>query len=198
MPTGYTAPITDGISFEMFVLRCARAFGALITMRDVPMDTEIPDEIKPSDYHKNALGKAQAELAKLKSLSLEDANEKALENYKKELDYYEKSIVDKRDLKDKYTAMLHKVEEWQPPTSDHLELKIFMKQQIMQSINHDCDMSFIAMPKLLIAHAWLENQIHKCLKDIKYHSDEMKEEVARCNSRTKWIRTLKKSLREVD
>lgn len=36
MPTGYTDAIKDGISFNQFILSCARAFGALITMRDEP------------------------------------------------------------------------------------------------------------------------------------------------------------------
>jgi hypothetical protein len=34
MPTGYTDKIKDGISFEEFVLSCARQFGACISMRD--------------------------------------------------------------------------------------------------------------------------------------------------------------------
>ncbi|KKK60691.1 hypothetical protein LCGC14_3021870, partial [marine sediment metagenome] len=31
MPTGYTACIKDGISFEKFVMQCARAMGACVT-----------------------------------------------------------------------------------------------------------------------------------------------------------------------
>lgn len=33
MPTGYTSSIKDGISFENFVLKCARNFGACIAWR---------------------------------------------------------------------------------------------------------------------------------------------------------------------
>ena len=38
MPTGYTLDLYNGkdITFEEFVLKCARAFGALIDMRDEP------------------------------------------------------------------------------------------------------------------------------------------------------------------
>ena len=37
MPTGYTHELHEGeeISFEKFVMSCARAFGALVLMRDV-------------------------------------------------------------------------------------------------------------------------------------------------------------------
>ena len=36
MPTGYTDKIKDGITFKEYAMGCARAFGALITMRDNP------------------------------------------------------------------------------------------------------------------------------------------------------------------
>ena len=58
MPTGFTCDIKDGITFERFALNCARAFGALINMRDDSLDAEIPDEIKPSDHHVKALAEA--------------------------------------------------------------------------------------------------------------------------------------------
>ena len=47
MPTGYTAPIKDGISFNDFMWGCARAFGALIMMRDDPPGTPIPERFEP-------------------------------------------------------------------------------------------------------------------------------------------------------
>lgn len=57
MPTGYTAAVCDGkiTEFPAFALQCARAFGALITMRDDAMNAPIPEEIKPdtSYYDKN-------------------------------------------------------------------------------------------------------------------------------------------------
>ena len=40
MPTGYTAIIEDdpNCTFEQYLMRCARAFGATVTMRDDPLD----------------------------------------------------------------------------------------------------------------------------------------------------------------
>lgn len=59
MPTGYTWDIKDEITFEQFIMNCARAFGALVEMRDEPRDKKIPDELKPSDYHNKELSKHQ-------------------------------------------------------------------------------------------------------------------------------------------
>lgn len=195
MPTGYTAEIADGISFEKFVLRCARAFGALIDMRDDPMDAEIPDEFKPSDYHQKKLETARVELAEAKSITLEDAAVKAEQNYRKELEQHEKYLADKKELKTKYTAMLQLVKEWQPPTPDHAELKNFMVQQITESINFDCNTSYNKPPKLHIAHEWLDQKINECLESVAYHSTELEKEIERCNCRTAWVKALKQSLK---
>ena len=60
MPTGYTADIKDGISFQTYALNCARAFGACVMLRD-----------EPGDYHLKAMEKARNALAKLESLTHE-------------------------------------------------------------------------------------------------------------------------------
>ena len=44
MPTGYTAGILEGETFEQYALQCAKAFGALVMMRDEPSDAPIPDQ----------------------------------------------------------------------------------------------------------------------------------------------------------
>ena len=62
MPTGYTAKIADGQTFEEFILSCARAFGALVEMRDEPADAPIPEEFKPSAYHTTQIGVARAKM----------------------------------------------------------------------------------------------------------------------------------------
>jgi len=40
MPTGYTNCIKDGVTFEQFVWKCARAMGALVMMRDEPSNVD--------------------------------------------------------------------------------------------------------------------------------------------------------------
>lgn len=54
MPTGYTHKIKDGMTFKEYALRCARNFGALMDMRDDPMDAPIPI-FTPSGYHEEKL-----------------------------------------------------------------------------------------------------------------------------------------------
>jgi hypothetical protein len=69
MPTGYTAPIADGMTFEQYALGCARAFGALVTMRDEPSDAPIPEKLEPDTYYQRSLEASQLELDRVMSLT---------------------------------------------------------------------------------------------------------------------------------
>lgn len=75
MATGYTYELIDKpeTTFEAFALRCSRAFGALIEMREESADAPIPTEIKPSTYHLDALRKAEAEARRFETMTLAEA-----------------------------------------------------------------------------------------------------------------------------
>lgn len=53
MPTGYTDKIYRGEpqTFPEFAARSARAFGALISMRDEPLGDELPKKIEYDTSH---------------------------------------------------------------------------------------------------------------------------------------------------
>lgn len=82
MPTGYTADLYDGkdVSFEGFALNCARAFGALVSLRDEP-DAEIPDEFKVDEYYVKKFEEAKEELEKAESMTDEEFAEDAKQFY---------------------------------------------------------------------------------------------------------------------
>ena len=193
MPTGYTQKIENGIEFNEFVLSCARAFGALISMRDEPSDAPIPEKFEPSDYHSKALVEAQKELKKYKTMSLERAEILSEGNYKKELKYYAKQNRKDAKLKKKYEAMLTKVKKWTPPTKDHEELKNFMIQQIESSINWDCHER--KMPKKYSAKRWLSDAKKHAKRDVAYHTKGNEEEIKRCADRTNWVKSLVECLK---
>ena len=139
MPTGYTAEITSekGISFKDFVMNCARAFGACVTMRDDPNDKEIPI-FKVSDYHPEELRKAEKELTKFKKLTEKDWGKKAKQKFDSEIKDYEKRTKEYESSKDKYDKMLVNVKNWTPPTKDHTEFNytkgfIELQSQVEQS-----------------------------------------------------------------
>lgn len=197
MPTGYTCDIQKGIGFNKFVLGCAKAFGACVTMRDDPHDTPIPEEFEPNTYDLEATEDAKKELKKFKKMSVKEANEAADKEYKSNIKEHNKTIKEKIELKKKCEDMLAKVQEWLPPTPDHVHFKDFMIEQISGSIDFDCDLTYYLehKPTKLTGKEWLKQQIDRCEHDIEYHAKGHKEEVERVNQRNSWIKELRGSLK---
>jgi len=195
MPTGYTLDLYDGkdITFEEFVLKCARAFGVLIDMRDEPIDAPIPERFEPSDYHLKELEKAKKRLKEIKKWDEEKAEQEAERAYRDALKKREEFIKKNKLIRKRYEDMLSKVQKWKPPTIEHESLKQFMIQQLVESIEYDC---FIPeMPQHLSGEEYKEQQIKKALSDIDYHEREYAEEVNRVYERNKWLLSLRESLK---
>lgn len=198
MPTGYTAKISEGISFEEYALNCARAFGALITMRDEPSDSAIPEKFEPSDYNNKALEKTRQELAELEAMDSNEANRQASSAFVKAEEYRLKSLKDVKTLREKYITMLVQVDKWVSPTPDHDSYKTFMRDQITDSIRHDCGEDHYKVQTVsLTGEQWLSREILNAKNGIEYHSKQHDEEVARTNSRNSWVAALRESLGEL-
>ncbi len=194
MPTGYTAAIANGITFRQYAMDCAKAFGALITMRDEPANAEIPEKFEPSKYHIDKITAAENELKELRAMDDSEAEKRARLEFEQELESHQKYVNDKSELKDKYLAMLKQVKIWQPPTSEHVEYKNFMIQQIEQSIDFDCTTTYLSKPALKSGRVWLNGKIDRALKDLEYHKEENRKEIERAEGRTAWVNALRNSL----
>ena len=195
MPTGYTLDLYNGkdIAFEEFVLKCARAFGALIDMRDEPMDAPIPERFEPSDYHLKELEKAKRRLKEIRKWNEEKAEQEAERAYREALKEREEFIKKNKLIRKRYEDMLSKVQKWKPPTIEHASLKQFMIQQLVESIEFDC---FVPeMPQRLSGEEYREQQIKKALSDIEFHEKEYAKEVNRVHERNKWLLLLRESLK---
>ncbi len=194
MPTGYTSDIAKGITFKQFALRCARAFGALITMRDEPHDAPIPEKFEQSDYYKNKIDATLKEYESLVKMNDEDLQAETDRFNNKELKYYEERLAEKAELKKKYETMLDEVSKYDPPSPDHIEYKDFMKKQIEQSIDFDCSTSYLKKPEPLTAKEYKEKRLEQLNKDVSYYTKQDNEEAERVESRNVWISQLRSSL----
>jgi hypothetical protein len=193
MPTGYTYLVCDGkiTEFPDFALSCARAFGALIHMRDEPSSAPIPDEIKPSTYHADKLPLLQAQLVGLHDMSDHDATMGAARDYDAKVESRVKSDRERNLRNDRIKAMLAKVEAWQPPTADHEGMKEFMLEQLTILI----DRPYEQEPLILQSGSeWRAAQIASVKREIEYHTHEDSKERARASDRTQWLKTLRTSL----
>lgn len=196
MPTGYTAPIYEGkeITFEQFMLRCARNFGALVDMRDEPLDTPIPDEFEPSEFYENKIKIYEAKLAAYVRPTREELDAEYQTAYDKAKVEYDLKEIERESMRKRYADMLEKVKNWQPPTSDHENLKKFAISQLEDSIDYDCRYHEFSFPD---KDSWIETEMKSdeyIIKYLNYYKEQYAEEVKKCQERTKWVRHLKGSL----
>lgn len=193
MPTGYTAAIADGITFEQFVLRCARAFGALVALRDEPLDAPIPAHFEANDYYARALDRDQKRLRELLDLSSDERKQKCEQEHQEACRSAQQHRQERQELRTKYEAMLAQVEAWQPPTVEHHDLRRFMRQQITDSIRHDCYET--EDPKPVSVDLWYADQVANLERAIEHHRKSHAEEEERVKGRNKWLQSLLESLR---
>jgi Rod binding domain-containing protein len=195
MPTGYTSDIYAGrdITFRDFALGCARAFGALVTMRDDAKDAPIPSEFPEDTYHRDAMGRAAAALIDLDSLSPEACDTKAKAEYVRRLRDWRKSEADRAALRARYEAMLDEVLAWEPPTEEHVGLKSLMVEQLESSIQFDTDYES-PRPVRLTGKQWAKAERKRLEHDVEYHGREDNKAAQRVAERNGWVKALFASL----
>lgn len=199
MPTGYTASIKDGITFQEYAMGCARAFGATITMRDSPRDTPIPDEFEPSNYHRESIEKSEVRLAEVKAMSVDECAVAAEKERQEKIKYHRGKIAEDKALEIKYRAMLEQAKSFVPPSEEHKEFAKFLVSQVEESIKFDCSSNYnkSELAKLDAEQdpeEWRAEQMAELGQSISYHFKEHAKEIERTNSRNKWVRQLRESL----
>lgn len=198
MPTGYTAAIKDGISFRKYAMYCARAFGACISLRDGGGGGEsIPESFKPSDYHAKAIERTRNEIADVEAMDANACTRAAAAEWDKHEALRAKSLRERHDLRQKYEAMLAQVNDWEPPTNEHIKFKKFMREQIEESIKFDCSSIGSDDPwPILTGDAWRARTLTELRRSLAYHERENAAEIERTNQRNAWISALRESLKE--
>lgn len=196
MPTGYTAKVATGemTEFSDFALLCARAFGATIDVRDEPLDNSLPERFEPSPHYKDCMARDQAEIERLISLSQSEIQAERDEEERKRTAERERYLSGKAEQKARYEAMLEKVSAWEPPTSEHVEMKRFMVEQLTKSIDFDCQPSDYRADAVPPADEWLKTRIERLEENVKSWASFYAQEVARTEGRNQWVSDLRNSL----
>jgi len=185
----------QGQTFPEFVLTCARAFGALIEMRDEPLDKAIPEKFKVSNYYVDRVEQATAELARLRAMSIEERLAFGEKDKAERLKMCEKRLAINTQENARLHEMREKVIAWKPPTPEHNNLKKFMLEQIN-----------ISMHDLKYLHQGIQDikekspmDFYKTDVEINEHaittaSMEHRKEIDRAKGRTDWVQQLRDSL----
>lgn len=197
MPTGYTADVGDGkvTDFHEFVWQCARAFGALILMRDDPRDAPIPKAFEPSPHYAERATEARKRHGELMAMTTEQIAAAAAAAYEAAKALRATYLAEKAEIKRRYEAMLAKARDWRPPTSEHVGLRDFMVEQLTGSIDFDCTVR--GEPPSEAEYepvVWHRRTLDQARKDIVYYATEQAKEAERAAGRNRWIADLRASV----
>lgn len=198
MPTGYTADLYDGkdVSLRDFVLRCSRAMGAAVMLRDHdPRVVPTPENISPGvSYTARRLAEAKGELEKWKNLvgpgllaETESFNAKQREARKED-------EAKRQRIANAYTSMIEQVEAWDPPTPDHEPLKEFMLEQLRHSLKFDASPTDPKWYAEYMPQDLRDQKIGNLTQEIERLEKDVVEEREREASRIQWVVDLYASL----
>lgn len=198
MATGYTAGVADGTitTFREYALQCARAFGACVTLRDDPLNAEIP-EFQPSDYHEKALAEAEVELAGFVAMDESDLRQMHDREYEENVASATRTFEEKELTLQRYKSMLAAAKAFRPPSPEHEEYAKFLVSQLQESIQWDCDTLYAKKLKTQVPfEKWVSEKLDRLRRNVDYHRKQYREEVERVAARNKWIAQLKEAIRE--
>ena len=192
MPTGYTAILDENpdATFEQFALRCARAFGALITMRDDPLDAEIPEVIEPDYSYLDRLNDEIENLRWLSCMSYAERIAYGEEEIAKRKQEIEADTAKTRRQIAAYDKMAEAVEAWQPP-SELESFREFMLSQLQTGRPFEAEYD----KRLNSLEVW-EDDVLTSMKVIKRYRDSWAEEQRRADESTAWLKALRDALKQ--
>lgn len=194
MATVYTHNLMEqGEDFRSFALRCARAFGACVTMRDDDLSTPIPEKFEPSDYHVNALGEAVLQYERLSKLTTAEREAFGDAERQRQIATRQKWATEGREQDARLDAMAKQVEAWSPDPALG-DMKGFMLEQIRISRNgHHWD-GLVSEAEAKPAMQYYTDALAAAEREIVCHREEMQNEQERVDARNEWLRKLRASL----
>ena len=183
--TGYIHHLLDhNLTLEQFVLYCAH-------LNDW-------EEGVPTDYHAVGLANSRAELKRLVSMSETEREAHGVWLRTDEITSLEARERTRRDELQRLREMLVEVEQWQPPSADHEDLKQLMATQIREALDHentDYWERLLNAARSKEARAYFTDALAELRRDIAYYIEEdclEREKVAR---RNEWARLLIESFK---
>lgn len=194
MPTGYTAVLLDKpeTTFATFALRCARAMGYFVRMREDLLDAALPIEINPGEYERKQLDEAYARCRDLETVTPEEAKRRAEADYERQVKA--KADAEARWAEENriFSEMLAKANEWKAPP-DHEGLKKFMAEQLQLSMHR----LFEWTVHRRTGREWLAHERKEAAEALRRAAEEWEREQERARKATQWLADLRASVEEV-
>lgn len=197
MPTGLTSKIYEGkeITLREFALKCAGQLSPAYYYtrnhdEDLPLSS--PPVLKADNYRQESLERAKKELERYEYLKANPSEMQKLYDKEKtrlKLDRMAREI-DIAKKRERYDAMIEKVEQWEVPDSFQ-HLKDFMLKQLNDSRDFDCpDLSDILPVYEPTIDEWIDGCIKSCKRSMEYDIEEIEKERQWYEGANKYLKEL--------
>lgn len=194
MTTAYTAILEEkqGVTFNEFAWRCARAFGALLCLRDSGLDVPIPEKIVPDETYEQNITVLKESIRRLEQMSDDVAEVEAKKDHESWVASGDAIRATDAEKKRVHEAMLARVEAWVPPTPAHEGLKDFMRQQIADGL----PAFSYEWPKRerLSGNAWRAERIGEIKRQLAAAEQDWRRACQRADEANAWLRALRSSV----
>lgn len=205
MPTGYTAYIEDGdiTTGKDFLKLCTRAFGIAIDQKEDPLSVPTKTKFEPNSYYKERYEKALSALEQAQKITFDEAKSQMRLAYEKRISDYRQFADKEISMNKKYEKVRKEVEEWNPPTEEHTELKKFALEQIDMCVTKQKYIDeYIEKSKELFdgsdeaVHKYMIDNIDLCQVDVDRAYKSWQEELERVESKNKWMQQFLDSFKQ--
>lgn len=213
MPTGYTQQIIDGTvkTPKEFLHLCLRNFGVCISMRDMPLDSQVDyiESIKKyyqdsMGYHTKALENAKKEYERVINLSDDDLYEMYVKRFSDNREYYQKRTDGVKKQNAQYQSFYDVIKNWDC-SEEFSNIKKFALDQIDISKEAEDYYADELSKEMLTKEEFISNDKSKyeedLLKqtkwDIDYHQEQLDEITKKMNDTLAFYERFKKEIEKL-
>ena len=213
MPTGYTQQIIDGKvkTPKEFLHLCLRNFGVCISMRDMPLDSQVDytESIKKyyqdaMGYHTKALENAKAEYERVINLSDDELYEMYVERFSDNRDYYQERTDKVKKQNAQYQSFYDAIKNWDC-SEEFSNIKKFALDQIDISKEAEDYYTDELSKEMLTKEEFISNSkskyeedlLNQTKWDIDYHQEQLDDITKRMSNVLAFYERFKKEIEKL-
>ncbi|UGO49261.1 hypothetical protein EMILIAHAH_175 [Bacillus phage vB_BanH_Emiliahah] len=205
-----TGFIEDGsnLSAKDYILRCAKYRGALIHMRDEPIDAPIRLKVLDLASYDKSIEDAKKRIEYYTNMSIEEVEQQIEQDYQYALQRKELAKQEEvnSELLKRYEAILAQVKSWEAPES-HANLKESAvdilktriedeKASITRQVKYIEELSK-ELSQMIHHEVWRNERITWAERDLKLYEENKENAIKAVEEGNKWITDLLNSLEDV-
>ena len=168
---------------ERFLPRNAEIKKGVISLPE--LDFSYDDKYDASDLKK---------IEEWENMSPEEASKRAKERYQESLDYYNQRVAECAWTIKNYEALLDKVNNWEPPTEKHEDLKAKMVETLEHGIEREKPPAQV--PEEMTGEEYREMVLSLTKESVKSRKKYREQQIESRKELLQWIEQLQDSLKD--